>query len=141
MRKVLLMSTALTLGAMTPLQAGGPIIVEAEPEVVEARPASSGGILIPLLLLAAIIAVATSGGDEQLPQGSDRRFKHDIRRVGTNQLGLGVYRYRYNGLDGVWEGVMAHEVEVMHPGAIRALPMGYKAVNYRKLGLEMKRVA
>jgi hypothetical protein len=29
----------------------------------------------------------------------------------------------------------------MHPGAVRALPMGYKAVDYARLGLEMKRVA
>ena len=36
---------------------------------------------------------------------------------------------------------MAQEVEVMHPGAIRALPMGYKAVDYGRLGLELRRVA
>jgi len=36
---------------------------------------------------------------------------------------------------------MAQEVEVMHPGAVRTLPLGYKAVDYAKLGLEMRRVA
>jgi hypothetical protein len=142
MRKALLLSTALTLGALNPAFAGGPVIIEDDIEVVEAKPASSGGILIPLLLLAVIVAVASSGGDDEVaPAPSDIRLKQDVVRVGTNHLGLGVYQYRYKGLDGVWEGVMAHEVEVMHPGAIKALPYGYKAVNYAKLGLEMKRVA
>ena len=142
MRKALLLSTALTLGTLNPASAGGPVIIEDDIEVVQAKPASSGGILIPLLLLAVVVAVATSGDDDEVaPAPSDIRLKEDITRVGTNYLGLGVYHYRYKGLDGVWEGVMAHEVAVMHPGAIKLLPYGYKAVNYAKLGLEMKRVA
>jgi Chaperone of endosialidase len=146
MRKALLMSTALTLGVLNPAHAGGPVIVE-DTTVVEEKPASSGGILIPLLLLAAVIAVASSGGDDEAPvttataQTSDIRLKEDIRRVGTNHLGLGVYQYRYKGMDGVYEGVMAQEVEILHPGAIKPLPYGYKAVNYARLGLELKRVA
>ncbi len=142
MRKALLLSTALTLGTLNAAQAGGPVVVEEEPAVVAAKPASSGGILIPLLILAAIVAVASGGDDsDPAPQPSDIRLKEDIRRVGTNYLGLGVYQYRYKGMDGVWEGVMAHEVEVMHPGAIRQLPHGYKAVDYARLGLPFKRVA
>ena len=141
MRKVLLLSTALTLGALNPVFAGGPVVVEDDVVVVEAKPASSGGILLPLLLLAAIIVIVTGDDNEPDVQISDNRLKTDVQRVGTNHLGLGVYRYRYKGLDGVYEGVMAQEVEVMHPGAIRLLPYGYKAVNYTKLGLEMRRVA
>jgi hypothetical protein len=141
MRKALLLSTALTLGALNPAFAGGPVIIEEDIEEVEAKPASSGGVLIPLLLLAVVIAVATSGDDEPAQAVSDIRLKQDVVRVGTNHLGLGVYQYRYKGLGGVWEGVMAHEVEVMRPSAIKTLPYGYKAVNYAKLGLEMKRVA
>lgn len=141
MRKVLLLSSALTLVALSPVLAGGPVVVvEDETPVVEAKASSSGGLLIPLLLLAAI-AVAVSGDDEPNVQTSDIRLKEDIRRVGTNRLGLGVYRYRYKGLAGEYEGVMAQEVEILHPGAIRRLPMGYKAVDYGKLGLELKRVA
>lgn len=141
MRKVLMLSTALTLGALGPVLAGGPVAVQEEvTPVVEAKPASSGGLLIPLLLIAAI-AVAVSGDNGPSNPASDIRLKEDIQRVGTNRLGLGVYQYRYKGLDGVYEGVMAQEVEVMHPGAIRHLPMGYKTVDYAKLGLELKRVA
>lgn len=142
MKKALLLSTALTLGTLNPAYAGGPVIIEDETEVVVQKPASSGGIILPLLLIAAIVAIASSN-DEEEPEVavSDIRLKEDIRRVGTNHLGLGVYQYRYKGMDGVYEGVMAQEVEVMHPGAIKALPMGYKAVDYAKLGLELKRVA
>ena len=141
MRKLMLLSTALTLGTLNPVFAGGPTPApEEEMPVAEAKPASSGGMLIPLLLLAAVVAVAVSD-DDSPPPISDIRLKEDIRRVGTNHLGLGVYRYRYKGFVGEYEGVMAQEVEVMHPAAIRPLPMGYKAVDYARLGLELKRVA
>ncbi|RYI25908.1 MAG: tail fiber domain-containing protein [Acetobacteraceae bacterium] len=142
MRKALLLTTALTLGALNPALAGGPVIIQDDAQVVEAKPASSGKALIPLLILAAVVAIAISGNDDEPEaQLSDIRLKEDIRRVGTNHLGLGVYQYRYKGMTGVWEGVMAQEVEVMHPGAIKAMPYGYKAVNYASLGLTLKRVA
>jgi len=141
MRKVLLLSKALTLGTLNPTLAGGPIVIKEEMEVVAERPASSGGILIPILLLAAIAIVVTSGGDDnQAPMASDIQLKEDVVRVGTNHLGLGVYQYRYKGMDGIWEGVMAQEVEILHPGAIRPLPYGYKAVKYAQLGLKLRRV-
>lgn len=140
MRKVLLLSSALTLGTLNPALAGGPVMVVEEPEVVAEKPASSAGMLIPILLLAAIAVAVASDDNGTNEVVSDRRLKEDAVRVGTNHLGLGVYQFRYRGLDGVWEGVMAQEVEIMHPGAIRALPQGYKAVDYRKLGLQMRRV-
>ena len=142
MRKVFLMSTALTLGVLNPVLAGGPVVVvEDTAPVVEEKASSSGGMLIPLLLLAAVVAVVVSNDDEPLPAPSDIRLKEDIQRVGTNHLGLGVYRYRYKGFEGVYEGVMAQEVEVMHPSAVKPLPMGFKAVDYDRLGLELRRVA
>ena len=142
MRKALLLSTALTLGALNPALAGGPVVIAEEPEVVEAKRASSSGALIPLLLLGVILAVVVAEDDKDpVPTPSDVRLKTDVQRVGMNRLGLGVYRWRYSGLDGVWEGVMAHEVAILHPGAARALPRGFKAVDYARLGLELKRVA
>jgi Chaperone of endosialidase len=142
MRKALLLSTALTLGTLHPAAAGGPVIVE-ETTVVEEKPASSGGVLIPLLIVAALVAIASGGDDEEPAVAvpvSDIRLKEDIHRVGTNHLGLGVYQYRYKGMDGVYEGVMAQEVEILHSGAIKPLPYGYKAVDYAKLGLTLRRV-
>jgi len=140
MRKALLLTTALTLGALNPAFAGGPVVIEDEVVEVTQKPASSAGWVLPLLVVIAVVAIA-SGDDETVAAISDIRLKEDIRRVGTNRLGLGVYRYRYRGMDGIYEGVMAQEVEVMHPGAVRTLPLGYKAVDYAKLGLEMRRVA
>lgn len=142
MRKVFLMSTALTLGALHPVLAGGPVVVvEDTAPVVEEKAGSSGGMIIPLVILAAVIAVVVSDDDEPTTMISDIRLKEDIRRVGTNHLGLGVYQYRYRGLEGIYEGVMAQEVEILHPGAIHLRAGGFKAVNYGKLGLEMRRVA
>lgn len=141
MRKALLLTSALTLGVLNPAFAGGPVVVEEE--VVEVtRPASSAGWVLPLLVVIAVVAIANGDDDADLdPQPSDNRLKEDIQRVGTNRLGLGVYRYRYRGMAGVYEGVMAQEVEVMHPTAVRRLPYGYKAVDYAKLGLRLRRVA
>jgi hypothetical protein len=142
MRKALVLSTALTLGVLNPVFAGGPVVVVPEEPPVVAEKPRSGGILLPLLLVAVIVAVAAGGDDDdEGQQVSDIRLKQDVRRVGTNHLGLGVYQWRYDGLEGVWQGVMAHEVAVMHPGAVKTLPMGYRAVNYARLGLQMQRVA
>lgn len=141
MRKALLLTSALTLGVLNPAFAGGPVVVEEEVEVTQ-KPASSAGWVLPLLVLIAVVAIASGDDDdEEDVQISDIRLKEDIQRVGTNRLGLGVYRYRYRGMEGFYEGVMAQEVEVMHPGAVRTLPYGYKAVDYAKLGLELRRVA
>ncbi len=84
MRKVLLLSTALTLGALNPVFAGGPVVIVEDTVVVEAKPASSGGILIPLLLIAAIVLVV-SGDDEEPSSPSDIRLKEDIQRIGTHR--------------------------------------------------------
>ncbi|OYW47781.1 MAG: hypothetical protein B7Z31_15280, partial [Rhodobacterales bacterium 12-65-15] len=90
MRKALLLTSALTLGALNPAFAGGPVVVEEEVEVTT-RPAASAGWVLPLLVVIAVVAIA-SGNDNDEPdfQLSDIRLKEDIRRVGTNRLGLGV---------------------------------------------------
>lgn len=140
MRKALLLSTALTFGTAPFSHAGGMAEPVMEPEVVEqATSSSAGGLVIPLLLLL-VIAAAASGGSNGGPQVSDIRLKEHVIRVGTTHLGLPLYQFRYKGMDGVWEGVMAQDVEILHPGAIRPLPFGYKAVDYAQLGLTMRRV-
>ena len=56
---------AILLGA-TAANAGGPVIIEDEMEVVAEKPASSVGIL-PLLLIPIILCVALcGGGDDEL---------------------------------------------------------------------------
>ncbi len=138
MKKTILLTTALTLGASSIVFGGGMAEPVMEPEIVEATSSSSGGIVVALLLLLVIAAAASGGGGGPAP--SDIRLKEYITRVGTTHLGLPLYHFRYKGLPQVWEGVMAQDVEIMHPNAIKPLPYGFKAVDYASLGLTMRAV-
>lgn len=60
---------------------------------------------------------------------SDRRLKTDISVVGKLDNGLAVYAYRYKSGGPMQIGVMADEVEAIHPDAVRVFD-GFKAVNY-----------
>ena len=64
---------------------------------------------------------------------SDRRLKHDIKRVGTAENGLPIYKFKYKGDDSeqTHVGFMADEVEKIHPEAV-GLAGGYKTVDYDK---------
>jgi hypothetical protein len=64
---------------------------------------------------------------------SDRRLKTDIEKVGKLDDGLNVYKYRYKDGGPMHIGVMAQEVEKVHPEAVGLLG-GFKAVNYGLLG-------
>lgn len=61
MKKVVALVAAMALFS-TALYAGGPVVVE-DVVIVEEKPASSFGALIPLLLLA-LIGIATASGDD-----------------------------------------------------------------------------
>lgn len=71
-------------------------------------------------------------GAAAIPLMSDRRLKRNIKRIGTHNLGIGIYSYEY-----VWGqpsvGVMADEVETVMPDAVMTHPSGYKMVNYALL--------
>jgi hypothetical protein len=56
------LAASLVLSASTAF-AGGPIVVEEEPEVVAEKPASSVGIL-PLLLVGVVLCVALCSNDD-----------------------------------------------------------------------------
>lgn len=132
-------SLALALTSSTAL-AGTleePIVV---PEIIiEEAASSSSGALIPLLLLGLVVAaVALNGGGSDYVPASDARLKTDIIPVGTAANGLTLYQFRYQGLPTIYEGVMAQEVLTHSPDAIVHLPLGLMAVDYAKLGLEMR---
>lgn len=61
---------------------------------------------------------------------SDRRAKTDIRRVGTLHNGLTVYSYRYKDSDETQIGLMADEVERIHPEAVTKGADGFSRVRY-----------
>ena len=64
---------------------------------------------------------------------SDRRLKHDIRKIGETTDGLPIYKFKYKGdpKEQTHIGFMADEVEKKHPGAV-GLAGGYKTVDYDK---------
>lgn len=61
---------------------------------------------------------------------SDRRLKEDIVRVGTLDNGLPVYTFRYKGTPEVHMGLMAQDVEAIHPEAVALHESGFKMVDY-----------
>lgn len=64
---------------------------------------------------------------------SDERLKTDIRKVGEEPDGLGVYEYRYIWGGPVQRGVMAQEVANIRPWALGAEKAGFMTVNYGAL--------
>lgn len=66
---------------------------------------------------------------------SDRRLKTDIKRIGTLDIGLPVYTYRYKIGGPVFMGVMADEVARVAPQAYvpGGAGDGFDAVDYGKL--------
>ena len=65
---------------------------------------------------------------------SDRRLKHDIKRIGESDEGLPIYafKYKHDPDQHTHVGFMADEVEKVHPDAV-GLAGGYKTVNYEKI--------
>jgi hypothetical protein len=68
-----------------------------------------------------------------VPTFSDRRLKQNIERIGTHKDGFGVYRYNYIWSDEPKIGVMADEVEMVKPEAVKRGSNGYAMVDYSKL--------
>lgn len=68
------------------------------------------------------------------PMVSDMRAKEDIRLVGRTFDGLNVYTFRYKGDDVTQMGVMAQEVQKVHPDAVVPLADGYLSVDYSRIG-------
>lgn len=92
----------------------------------QSRQASSAGLgqLFGTVLTAAAIYF---GG------ASDRRFKRDIKRLGTHALGFGIYLFRYLWDDTWRSGAMADEVAAVRPDAVSYDADGYGYVNYAVL--------
>lgn len=61
---------------------------------------------------------------------SDERAKEDIVPVGKTFDGQTIYRFRYIGSPATQIGLLAGEVEKVHPEAIEYLPSGLRMVNY-----------
>mgnify|MGYP001591938564 CR=1 FL=1 len=77
------------------------------------------------------IGAATAPWWMPLIAASDRRLKSNIVRIGTHQLGIGIYEY--NIFDRRERGVMADEVLTVRPQAVLTHQSGYLMVDYGKL--------
>ena len=65
---------------------------------------------------------------------SDRRLKMNIKRVGDDRRGFGIYDYEYKTAPGqVCRGVMADEIEAIFPHLVKVEANGYKSVDYKGL--------
>ena len=75
--------------------------------------------------------------------GSDRRIKENIEEVGVDQrTALTLYEFNYKGdVDRRFRGVMADEVELSYPDAVYDTDLGFMAVHYDMLGIELKEVS
>ena len=62
---------------------------------------------------------------------SDRRLKSRIKRVGTHDIGVGIYEYDMAGYR--QRGVIAQEVAAVRPDLVKRHPSGYLMVNYGEL--------
>lgn len=62
---------------------------------------------------------------------SDKRLKHNIKKIGKTNDGLPIYSFKYNGDDRTQIGLMAQDVEKKRPEAV-GLAGGYKTVDYAK---------
>ena len=59
---------------------------------------------------------------------SDRRLKSNIKRVGTHEIGVGIYDYTMMGI--TQRGVIAQEVQAVRPDLVKRHASGYLMVNY-----------
>jgi hypothetical protein len=64
---------------------------------------------------------------------SDRRFKENVRRIGTLASGLATYTFNYIGSKARHFGVMAQEAMFYSPEAVHRAPNGTMYVNYAKV--------
>ena len=78
------------------------------------------------------------GGGGRGGRRSDVRLKHDIALLGRLDYGLGLYRFKYNGSEKAYVGVIAQEVQTINPDAVVRGRDGYLKVFYEKLGLKFQ---
>lgn len=63
---------------------------------------------------------------------SDERAKADKEKVGETEDGLGIFSYRYKGSPKTELGLIAQDVVKKRPSAVKKLPGGLMAVDYKK---------
>lgn len=83
-------------------------------------------------MMGSIFGAAGSLGSAAIMM-SDRRFKENVKRIGTLANGLATYVFNYIGDKAVQFGVMAQEALNVVPDAVLQGDDGYLRVDYRKV--------
>lgn len=78
------------------------------------------------------------GGRRGGGRRSDIHSKENVVLLGHLADGLGFYRFNYIAGETTYVGVMAQEVQAVHPEAVVRGPDGYLRVSYDQLGLRMQ---
>ena len=77
---------------------------------------------------------STTSTTQPAPFFSDKRLKHDAKKIGETNDGLPIYSFKYNGDDRTQIGLMAQDVEKKKPEAVGLAPAAdgrmYKTVDY-----------
>ena len=71
---------------------------------------------------------------------SDDRLKENVVFLGRRGDGLGIYEFNFKGGTDRYYGVMADEVEILHPSAV-SYENGYRKVDYASIGADFRRAA
>lgn len=146
MKRLMTATCAAALCASNATAGGMAEPVEMAPvEIIEdaaGSAASSGGLIVPLILIALIAAAVGSGDDEIVRSAeiSDMRVKEGINPVGTSPSGLNLYEFSYIGSADRYVGVMAQEVLLHTPDAVITHPSGVLAVDYSLIDVEFQLV-
>jgi hypothetical protein len=90
----------------------------------------------------AILGAGATVGGAAIGKYSDSRLKQNIKQVGVDKrTKLPLYEFAYKTNPSKrYRGVMAHDVKVKYPDAVKTMPNGYDAVNYHALGMDLVEV-
>ena len=83
---------------------------------------------------AAIIGALGSMGSSAI-KASDERLKEDIKKIGTSPSGLNIYSFKYKDKPGIYQGVIAQELQESNPKAV-VTKDGFLAVDYSLIDVD-----
>ena len=83
---------------------------------------------------AAIIGAIGSMGSSAI-KASDERLKEDIKKIGTSPSGLNIYSFKYKDKPGIYQGVIAQELQESNPKAV-VTKDGFLAVDYSLIDVD-----
>jgi hypothetical protein len=84
---------------------------------------------------AALIGALGAAGGAGIQAASDERLKEDIKKIGTSPSGLNIYSFKYKDKPGIYQGVIAQELQESNPKAV-VTKDGFLAVDYSLIDVD-----